>query len=475
MKFISLEYVKKIPIPIISILLVITSILTRNTTFLCIAILMILLLAFYKTIHDIHKNIVFILFNCMLTLFVSGKVIVDGLYGEAFQNFSRDIQIHSLLCIYLSHFFLYLGYMYFINKKSKSKEEGNSRFDYSNYTIVYKILLFFYIISTISFSFVILEKILFVSNNGYLDFYTSFSSKLPLIVLRVSNLFYIVFFAIINFPMKKRIEYTIYVSFLSLSILTVFTGQRSHVALNIMILLIILFLKNKDILLKLYNKKIAFTMVIVFVLSLIGLQGVQSYRNDHKINFSDLNPFKLLYTQGYTSNVIAYSKLVENSLDDNLYSIASVRELIKNNSILKKLFNFKSYKGNTYDIVQYDSYLSYDVSYLILGDQYYKGEGLGTCYIAEIYHDFSYVGVCIFAIICSYLCIAFNNYYKKNFVLACIMLISLKYFLFLPRWDTLYFLAAPFQSMNIIIIILLYFFNDYKIESLFKIFTKKKE
>lgn len=456
---------KEALICIVSILLSIISMFLVSEKGMSIAILIVILLSYYMSFRDIDKNIIFFLFNTFLIFFVSGKVIIDGIFFEAFSGFTSNIKMHSLLCIYLSHLSLYLGYKYFTKKSKLYINNEIKHIKYDNYKIVYKILVITFFLSSLAFSLSVIEKILFVNNNGYLELYTNFSTLLPNLIIRLSNLFYLSFFALINFPLKK-IKYIVCLIFVILSFLTIFTGQRSHIALNLIVFLFIIIIQNKDLLKRFITKRSIICLMIFSFLFLAILQSVQSYRVNGYIAIKDFNPISLIYNQGYTSNVIAYEKLVENELDNSFYTLATVKETFRNNPIVKKIFNFPTYQGNTLEIVENQSYLSYDLSYLILQQNYLKGEGIGTSYIAEIYHDFSYLGLCIFGFVCAYLCILFNNYYKFNFFIATLMLISLKYFLFLPRWDTLYFLVAPFQSFNVLLILILFIFDDKKINSI---------
>ena len=204
---------------------------------IAISLIIIISSSFSITIKDIPNNIIYILFNLTLIFFISGKVIVDGFSGVSFESFPIEEKYHSLLCIYLYHLALYIGYLFFyknnpLNNKKKS-------FSTQNYTIVYKILLIIFIISSVAFLIATIEKILYVYNFGYLMYYTDFKSSLPRLIVYVSNLFYITFFSLAVFPMKNKLKIILYIIFFSCSALTVFTGQRSHVALNLIILLII--------------------------------------------------------------------------------------------------------------------------------------------------------------------------------------------------------------------------------------------
>lgn len=459
---------------ILSFMLSVLGFSIPNEQLLCTGILIIILLSIFTSLNDIPNNIIYLTFNIALTLFISGKVIIDGYAGNAFESFPIEIKIHSLLCIYLSHVSLFLGYKFLKRHVSILTENKIRSFNYSNYKTALKLLIVIFSLSSLSFLIVTLEKIIFVFSKGYLSYYTDFASELPHILIRLSNLFYLTFFTIINFPLSRKYEWSIYGVFVFLSIITVFTGQRSHVALNILVLLIFIIIKYKDYLKKVYLKKVLFISFVFLILAAISLQSIQSYRNNGKIILSDLNPLSFVYTQGYTSNVIAYGKLVEDRLDNSLYSIASLKELFNNNIMVKRIFKTKSYKGNSYEIVKYESYLSYDLSYLILGENYFEGEGLGTSYIAEVYHDFSYIGLFLFGIIISYLCIIYNQFNKHGFFISCLLLLSLKYFIFLPRWDTLYFITFPFQSMNILLILFLYLIRDDKLYGAYKKIRKSR-
>lgn len=451
----------------ISILIAIVSFFMKFELGVIISIFLILILSMYEVFKDIPNNVVFLFFSLMLLFFISGKVIIDGLFNNSFSGFSDEIKYKALLCIYISHISFYIGYK-FLNKRFKINH--NHEFNYSNYSISYKLLFIICIASSFAFLFVNLEKIEFVLNNGYLTYYTNFSSNIPSIILSISGFFYISFFSIICFPMSKKRKTFLYCIFIINNFITLFTGQRSQFGLNLLVISIILIIQNKEKFMQLLTKKFFIKLTIVSLLIAFLFQLVSVIRNDEGLSWNKLNPLTLIYAQGNSSNVIAYTILCENQLDNHLYSLATIEETINNNTIIKKLFHTKSYKGNSYDIVRDKSYLSYDLSYIILGEDYFKGLGLGTSYIAEIYKDFSYIGLFLFGIFLSGMCLIYNKFNRFNFFVSGILLNSLRYFLFLPRWDSLYFLVSSFQSMNVLVIFLLLLLSDEQINKIITIF-----
>lgn len=458
--------IKKMKIYWISIFLFIVSLLFQFELGIIFSLILIVWISFRDSLDNVPENIVFILFNLMLLFFISGKVIIDGTFNNSFEGFSNEVKYSALTCIYISHISIYSGFYVF--KKINSKVH---KFNYENYTYVFKILFFIFIVSSISLFCLNFEKILFVNENGYLDLYTKFNSNLPKILMSISGFFYISFFSLINFPMRIKTKITISFVFLLNSFVMLFTGQRSHFGINLLILFVIFTIQYRKEFKNYLTKKNIVIIISLATLVLILFQAVSVVRNNEDITFNNINPLKLIYNQGSSSNVIAYTILCEDQLDNELYSLATVKETIENNRIIKNIFHTKSYQGNTYEIVKEKSYLSYDLSYLILGQDYFNGQGLGTSYIAEIYKDFSYIGLFIFGILIAFMCLVYNRFLCHNFFTICILLNSLRYFLFLPRWDSLYFAVVSFQSMSFIVILALVYFSDDRINFLFKRIT----
>ena len=119
-------------------------------------------------------------------------------------------------------------------------------------------------------------------------------------------------------------------------------------------------------------------------------------------------------SQGVSISVIGYEKMYENVIPENkLYSFGTIIDFLKYNPISSVLFDFVEYTGQNAERALNGNYMAHIISYLVLPSNYSLGRGLGSSYIAELYHDFGYIGVFLGNIIYGIVikvCSSFNKY-----------------------------------------------------------------
>ncbi len=77
----------------------------------------------------------------------------------------------------------------------------------------------------------------------------------------------------------------------------------------------------------------------------------------------------------------------------NFVSLHNTKSVLFENAILRKMLDIRVYNGNSIENALYGHSLAHRLSYLEYGDYYLQGHGVGSCYIAELYHDFGVIGV----------------------------------------------------------------------------------
>ena len=102
-------------------------------------------------------------------------------------------------------------------------------------------------------------------------------------------------------------------------------------------------------------------------------------------------------------------------------------------NFIARLLGVKSYSGNTVDNALNGNSLAHALSYYLYGNNYLNGRGIGSCYIAEAYHDFKYVGVFLVNYVYGIVLNRFFDFENKGIYTGAISLILLDSLLHAPR------------------------------------------
>lgn len=303
----------------------------------------------------------------------------------------------------------------------------------------------------------ILEKVIFVQNNTYLDLYTSYNSQLPLVIIKLSQvndfLFYI-FLA--TFPTKEEIKMPM-ILFVILQTITILSGGRSQAVTAILFAIAYIIYREyqtrknnggKNVWIK--KTYIVFGVILLpFVIAFLG--AYNSLRNNIKLQNISITQqiLDFFYSQGTSINILGYVKMYEDMLPNtNITYVFEPIIVFFREGIIGRILGFSPLEGNTVQMALYGNNLGATISYLVMPDLYLKGHGLGTQYIAELYADFGYLGIFLFNIFLGMLLkiITFNTNKKWYWTAICISIIRLIFFM--PRDFTLSWTTAFYSITN---------------------------
>lgn len=353
-------------------------------------------------IESLKTKVVFLLFNISFFTFLLGKYFLEMLSGIQWWNeFPNEIIIHTLLSLFISLLFIYTGSVFaeLFNRNYSTYtfyDNTNSLFYFRK---VSKII--FYITYFISFV-VLLERIMFVLQNGYISLYLNFHSKMPFIIKKVSES-YLTFFYIYlaTLPEKREAKPLILLQIIYLGV-SVLTGVRGILVVGLLV--IVIYYIFRDLFIGDYDEKwlgkVERTLIIIALPFLIAFLNIYSFiRVGIKVdNFSLLNEINNFFVlQGGSVNVISYGKLYENflPLTNTSYALGPFINYFTIGTIAS-IFTGLSPIVDKIDVALYGNNFGATITYLVNPSYYLAGGGLGTQYIAELYADFGYLGVAIF-------------------------------------------------------------------------------
>ncbi len=392
------------------------------------------------SLMNMNKNGALFCFLISFFIFLIGTELLERFKLHEIETvYSSELNFHAELLLFISLLALFIGYylsgkvkIYKPRNNSTIKREYNTRKCLAVQEVS-RVLFFL----TFAFNlFTLMDIVLFVFKHGYISFYASYVSSVPYIIKKIGDMCLICFWIFLaTMPEKRKVDRVSFFYLIYL-LVTLGTGKRFPFVAGLLTLFIYYLARNeinpgKDTWLKKKTIVSAFIIVpIIFgMLYLIGEvrmgRAVDAFRIDKALA-------SFLYDQGGSINIIKRLELYASRLPVKHYLFGSTYEAISNN-IIFRLLGFPQYSGNTVQHALEGYSFQHALSYITMGNYYLSGHGLGSCYIAEAYHDLGYLGVVIVNLIYGVLFRKLFDFKSHGIWLTAIILSMLNSILLAPR------------------------------------------
>ena len=418
--------------------------------------------------RKIKKRFIFFAFHMTFFLFLLGEIFAANLedykqdFSSVINNFSIPIKSHIYFSLFLSLIGLLLG-----GKIFDSSKRTNISFNWNSNGIIElrklsrKILLYLYV-----FKFILeVEKIFYVASTSYVDLYLTFNSNFPIVFVRLADLYSISFLLFLaTMPSYKEAKLPI-ILYLILGLFPLIYGQRTIFGLIVLFILIYLTLRkslslNGDGILW-FNKKRLLVVLISIPFVLIGFLAISYIRQGDSFHSAGFlhSLVTILGQQGGSVGIIGYEKVYGSQMPQTFpFSLGFIVDFFKNSFLVRPLGLFDYYAPQTEGLAMHGLSFGSTLTYLVMPQYYFSGGGLGSCYIAEAYHDFGYIGLFIVNVFYGFIFNVFNrNLSSVWLVFAGLMVVE--NILIVPRGNSLDFLRCFFSYT---LLIYLYFMYRYK-------------
>lgn len=452
---------------VFSIILGIVSI-SFNSSATFFGAVLIFFIGFIFMMKEMDKNIFIITFLISFFAFLIGSELICMLGLEKNRYlFPDDINSHAYIAIVISLLSLFTTYI-LTNAYLRKRYRGNSTAEVLSSRIlsVRKVSLVVFYVLLVFKVIVNLSEVLFTRTFGYSSFYTDYYFQGPGIFIKLADMCTTAFFVFLGtMPKKKecRIPVAIYIC---VNLITIFTGRRNDLIITLLLMFIYYCVRN---ILYSYNevwvsKKHLVILVLVSPLILSILSAISSVRAGTDSNIA-ISYFKgitnFFYQQGFSINIIKWEKSLESSIPNKVYSLGQIYEFFTTrNFISRALFDFKTFSGQTVERAMEGHRMSYLLSYLVYPWSYANGYGVGSCYIAEAFHDFGYLGVILFNGIYGFLFARFNYIKYRGPVIMAISFLMMQQLLLAPRSYADAFIGAVLDFSNIEILFFIWLVSN---------------
>lgn len=317
---------------------------------------------------------------------------VENVFSENLNEFAERLLLISLVVLLIT---------FLIMKAVKISGKNTTReIDYSsvNYQIIRKVSRAFFLMTFAFNIFSVMDIVLFVIRHGYVAFYTSYSSGVPYIVRKIGEMSPVCYWIYLSTMPDKKSTGQLTKLYIVYLIITLGTGKRFPFVAGLLTVFVYYFSRNKinnrqnEIWFGRKQMRLFFIggPLILFVLFAIG--QVRSFSNADSLNITSFVT-DFIYDQGSSINVIKRMiKYQEYLPQGKMYLFGSTYEALCNNVIFR-LLGAEQYAGNTVAHAMQGYSMQHALSYICMGSYYLAGHGIGSCYIAEAFHDYGYIGV----------------------------------------------------------------------------------
>lgn len=425
-----------------------------------------------------NKKWVFFIFQVTVFTFLMGQSLfcyIDGDFS-VFELTQFELNMANL-CIWISLFVIRISHamtsrqvvkITFINRKNdiNSQYTANSKYVLT----IRKVSKLLFFITYAFLLYALIDKIQFVGSYSYIESYTVYSSPLTLIASRLSSVTIPALYVFLGtMPNKKDCKLPL-ILFAIYTILSLGTQVRNIFVVNTIMIFLYLIIREKreDGSTVWISKKVKILAILAVPVILIFLSMLEYVRVGNSFDASPIALIKEFFqNQGGSIRVIGFSERFRDSLlsFSHHYILGSITWIFKYNILTKFLFGISEPVVGTLSMAQHGNQLAHSLTYLYSPLGYANGYGIGSCYIAEGYVQYGYVGVVIVSIIVGIVCalIDKNLYREKGPIAFAIYFLVTAQLIYLPRASMGAMVSQVFTITNVIIFILLYFIATIRI------------
>lgn len=395
----------------------------------------------YLVVYSVlYKKIMILIFCVSLSFFVLDRPISALVLGiDLIGTLSIESVYFTLFVCGLALISLKGGddlYLHF--HKEKIVNPTHSQI---NIRVLRIVLIIIIIISSFCLVISQIDKLSYFSTHSYISLYTEYSSSVPYLIKIGSRFFPFAIICYLATSPKMTYSYMALALLIISKIPDVIIGSRQWMVLYFIFAIVYIWLRNKNIQVKISSKNKKLLIISTIVVAIIGLVILGKIGYDRSSEDYNGNSWKFIpniaYVQSTTFDTIRQIYDHKNDLPRNLfgnYSFGNIIENVEYNKITEIVFKIKpisNYNSVTRATTGFS--MAHQISYIALGQLYLDGYGIGTSYLGEAYIDAGYLGVIILSMIIGYLMAyisnhTFEHWLKTSFILEILLIIF-----YLPR------------------------------------------
>lgn len=299
------------------------------------------------------------------------------------------------------------------------------------------------------------EVALFVARNGYLAYYTGFHTAYPEALRIFGGALQIAFLCFIatNPPKRKLLIPT--AAYMIEATVTLASGGRTDFVLSACIVALYVIYRHY-----LHGSAEAwvsrrvkwFALVAASaIIAIIGAVARWRAPSSERATGPIAPLLDVFYAQGVSINVIGYGFVYRAKVPHSmLYTFGPLADLMERHLPALVGMGPGVFTGQTVARATNSGYFSQLISYLVLGDRYLKGAGLGSSFVAELWADYSYPGIVLGSFVIGIVILALTLGLQRSWFVRAISLLLIRQILVIPRQGATQFLVEAFTASTVL-------------------------
>lgn len=412
----------------ISAFMVITSLIGTPDKLQCpIAITLLLVANVLFLSADFTKNVLFLTFQGTYFLFLIAGPLLDAIDGiDFFISFSAEVVRKTYVCYWIAAFAMWIYCLYKANNgpavvfigKTRGESGYKRKYNLERIRICSKILFY---ISIIAYIAVTLDKILFRQFYSLQAYYATYSasSNLPGLVIKIADCHLISLAMFLATKPAKREAKLPLIVFMIASLLTLLYGVRNVFILNALFLLIYFVFRNGDNGEIWLPRRTVAVGVILSPICMVLLQAFDMFRRSIAFNVFDIKElFSFSLVKDFFVSQSVSSYILPNAIvhfsqlggQPVPYTFGTLYTYLQQNMIVRFFTGVPAFSSNSIESAMSSGNLGARLAYNMYRETFLSGTGMGGSFVADLFVDFSYIGVFAGALL---LCVIMNKITNK--------------------------------------------------------------
>lgn len=406
-------------------------------------------------------------FFLAMFLFLFSRPFIDYIQTGSFATYNQNTYQFSFLLLIISMAGLLIGGIIgknfrFKHDYSKSKTKADPNYE-AHVRSLRQISLCVFLVSYPFFVLRLVERYLYRRTTTYYEYYASFHSELPYIVYIISVFMFFSMCVYLATKPPKKPTMIILIFYVMANAIYLLIGTRNPFLLSLLFSFTYYCMRHFGDKKEIWIGKFEKILVTLSIPVLMSFMGAMNYTRDdvavaHNSFIELITDF--IYKQGTSFGVLAKGYLYECYLPDRSfrnYTFGPIVDYVYHGSIGNILFGTQPLpETNSLELALNSNSYAHNMSYVVLGNGYLDGHGIGGCYIIELFTDYGYIGVIIFSIILGFiLTYMMRAAYQKKVLPFVLSLVVLENIFFTPRasYTSSFFPLFTMQFWFVIILI----------------------
>ena len=441
-----------------------------NYTLLFSSVLLMWLNNMLFSVKCMRQRFIFFFANLTFYVFLLGRMSVAFIGGDDFVKsvtFSASADVwKGLVLLFIALMFMFTGALLYTLKFYCLNEKEYITIHYWNthhdfVSSVRFVSLIIYSAALLCECLVGYEKMQFNQSHTYFEYYIYYTRNLPFFIYGIASFEkYCLCLYLATLPTKRYATIALFAHFF-VALPDLLIGARSSVVTALFLILIYYmargyYCRKGDIWFG-KNEKTCLLVMSPFLLIFLAAYG---YIRTN-VSWREFNIFELFmeffYSQGVSFGWLCSGLGITEMLSENVcsYTFGGVIDYYRYGTMAQLLWGGTDLGvGNNILRATLSNSMGHHLSYLLLGDLYLEGSGVGSSYILEVFVDFGYIGVAIFCLLLGYITIYIVHWALKGIIQYYIFLVSINGILLMPRSSAMAPVLFLFQAQYICLFIL---------------------